>query len=437
VSSPSVDPDRVISVALLGAGTVGAQVGRLLNQTAADLEPRVGAPLRLVAVAALDPENPREGIDPAVFSNDAKAVATSGADIVIELMGGIEPARTLILDAMAAGSSVVTANKALLAAHGAELHAAAAEKGVDLFFEASVAGAIPLLRPLRESLAGDRVVKVMGIVNGSTNYMLTKMDEEGLTYEEIFDEARELGYLEANPSLDIDGHDAAAKAAILAELAFHTHVTIDDVYCEGISKVTADDMRAAQAMGFVIKLLAIAERAPDGAGVIVRVHPTMVPRSHPLASVRLSFNAVFIQAEAAGELMFYGRGAGGVPTASAVLGDVIVAARNRVTGSIGPARSIYSELPVLPIGAALTRFYVNLDVEDRPGVLAAIATAFADNGVSIQVVRQDGHGDKAGLIVRTHLATEEALERTVEVLRGMPEVKAVLGVMRVEGEASE
>lgn len=435
--SISHDHDRVVTVALLGAGTVGAQVGRLLNQSADDLTPRVGAPLRLVALAALDPENPRDGIDPSIQTNDAKAVASSGADIVVELMGGIEPARTLILEAMAAGSSVVTANKALLAAHGAELQQAAEESGVDLFYEAAVAGAIPLLRPLRESLAGDRVTKVMGIVNGSTNYMLTKMDEEGVTYDEIFHEARELGYLEADPSLDIDGHDAAAKAAILAELAFHTHVTIDDVYCEGISKVTADDVRAAQAMGFVIKLLAIAERAPDGAGVIVRVHPTMVPRTHPLASVRLSFNAVFVQAEAADELMFYGRGAGGVPTASAVLGDVVVAARNRVTGSIGPSRSVYAGLPVLPISAARTRFYVNLDVDDRPGVLAAIAAAFAEHGISIQVVRQDGHGDNAGLIVRTHLASEEALERTVAHLRGMSEVKAVLGVMRVEGEAGQ
>ena len=435
MSSYPVDPTRVVSVALLGAGTVGAQVGRLLNQTSDDLAARVGARLELTAVAALDPDRVREGIDASIVSTDAAAVAKSGADIVIELMGGIEPARTLILDAMAAGSSVVTANKALLASHGAELHAAAAEHGVDLFFEASVAGAIPLLRPLRESLAGDRVTKVMGIVNGSTNYMLTKMDEEGLTYSEIFDEAKALGYLEADPSLDIDGHDAAAKAAILAELAFHTQVTIDEVYCEGISHVTLDDVKAAQAMGFVIKLLAVAERKTDDSGVIVRVHPTMIPREHPLASVRLSFNAVFIEAEAAGELMFYGRGAGGVPTASAVLGDVIVAARNRVTGSVGPTRSAYAKLPVLPIGAALTRFYVNLDVADRPGVLAAIATAFSANGVSLQVVRQDGHGDNAGLIVRTHLATDEALERTVEQLRSMGEVKAVLGVMRVEGEA--
>lgn len=433
MSSPLADPDRVISVALLGAGTVGAQVGRLLNQTADDLQPRVGARLRLAAVAALDPERPREGIDPSVFTNDAMAVATSGADIVIELMGGIEPARTLILAALEHGSSVVTANKALLAAHGAELHEAAARNGVDLFFEASVAGAIPLLRPLRESLAGDRITKVLGIVNGTTNYMLTKMDEEGVTYDAVFEEARDLGYLEADPTLDIDGHDAAAKAAILAEIAFHTKVTIDDVYCEGISKVTLDDVRAARDMGFVIKLLAVAERTPKG--VIVRVHPAMIPRDHPLASVRLSFNAVFVEAEAAGQLMFYGRGAGGVPTASAVLGDVVVAARNRVTGSVGPVQSVYADLPVLPIGAAPTRYYVNLDVTDKPGVLATIANAFAEHGVSIQVVRQDGHGENAGLIVRTHVATDDALHRTVDQLREMDVVKRVVGFMRVEGEA--
>ena len=435
VSSPIVDPDRIITVALLGAGTVGTSVVELLTEHAADFAERVGAPLRLTAVAVKDIGRVRSGIPQELLSGDPMAVATSGADIVVEVMGGIEPARSCILAAMAQGSSVVTANKALLASHGAELHAAAREHGVDLFFEASVAGAIPLLRPLRESLAGDRVIRVMGIVNGSTNYMLTKMDEEGLTYEEIFDEAKELGYLEADPSLDIDGHDAAAKAAILAELAFHTHVTIDDVHCEGISNVTLGDVLAAQEMGFVVKLLAVAERNAAGSGVIVRVHPAMIPREHPLASVRLAFNAVFIEAEAAGELMFYGRGAGGVPTASAVLGDVIVAARNRVTGSVGPGQSTYADLPVLPIGEAMTRFYVNLDVADKPGVLAAIASAFAANGVSIQVVRQDGHGDNAGLIVRTHKASEEALERTVEQLRKMDEVKAVLGVMRVEGEA--
>jgi homoserine dehydrogenase len=263
--------------------------------------------------------------------------------------------------------------------------------------------------------------------------MLTKMDEEGIDYDAVFAEADALGYLESDPSLDIDGHDAAAKAAILAELAFHTRVTLDDVYCEGISKVTADDIRAAQEMGFVIKLLAVAERSDQG--VIVRVHPTMLPRSHPLATVRGAFNAVFVEAEAAGEVMFYGRGAGGAPTASAVLGDVVTAARNKVSGGHGPGESTYSNLPVLPIGAAITRYYVNLAVADRPGVLASIAAAFAENGVSIQVVRQDGHGDEAGLIVRTHRATDAALRATVDHLAQLDTVKRVLGVMRVEGEA--
>lgn len=424
---------RPLTVALLGGGTVGASVARLLLENARDMEERVGAPVVLTAVAVRDTAKARPGVPAELVTADAEAVAGSGADIVVELMGGIEPARTLILQAMAAGSSVVTANKALLAADGATLYEAAARHGVDLYFEAAVAGAIPLLRPLRESLAGDRVTKVMGIVNGSTNYMLTKMDEEGVEYSAVFDEAMSLGYLEADPSLDIDGHDAAAKAAILAELAFHTRVTIDDVYCEGISQVTSGDVRAAQQMGFVIKLLAVAERTDDG--VIVRVHPTMLPRSHPLAAVRGSFNAVFVEAEAAGQMMFYGRGAGGDPTASAVMGDLVTAARNRVVGGLGPGESTYNNLPVLSIGQAPTRYYVNLAVADKPGVLASIASAFSDNGVSIQVVRQDGHGDEAGLIVRTHMSTDEALRRTVDQLAGLNTVREVVGVMRVEGEA--
>lgn len=428
---------RSLTVALLGGGTVGAQVARLIASSAADLEQRIGASLVMTAVAVREPGKVREGIPAELISGDAMAVATSGVDIVVELIGGVEPARSLILAAMAAGSSVVTANKALLAADGATLHEAAAKYGVDLYFEASVAGAIPLLRPLRESLAGDRVTKVMGIVNGTTNYMLSKMDEEGADYDEVFAEAAELGYLEADPSLDVDGHDAAAKAAILAELAFHTKVTLDDVYCEGISKVTAADIRAAQQMGFVIKLLAVAEIKGDNEGVIVRVHPSMVPRDHPLASVRGAFNAVFIEAESAGQMMFYGRGAGGAPTASAVLGDVVAAARNRLTGGRGPGQSTYSKLVPLPIGDAMTRYYVNLDVADRPGVLASIAAAFANNGVSIQVVRQDGHGDEAGLLVRTHLARDADLRATVDQLRELANVKRVVGVMRVEGEAGE
>lgn len=423
-----------VTVALLGGGTVGSQVARLLQVNAGELASRVGAPLDLVGVAVRDTRRERVGVPAGLITGDAEELVSRGADIVVEVMGGIEPARTLILAAMAAGSSVVTANKALLAVDGASLHAAARAHGVDLYFEASVAGAIPLIRPLRESLAGDRVLKVLGIVNGTTNFILSKMDEEGADYADALAEAQALGYAEADPTADVGGLDAAAKAAILAELAFHTRVSLDDVSCEGITEVTAADVQAAREMGFVIKLLAVAEVSSDGKGVIVRVHPAMVPRDHPLASVRDAFNAVFVEAESAGQMMFYGRGAGGAPTASAILGDVVAAARNRVSGGRGPGESTYAELAVRSIDEAPTRYYVNLDVADRPGVLAAIAQAFSDNGVSIQVVRQDGHGDDAGLIVRTHVATDGALRRTVDNLRGLDSVKKVVGVMRVEGE---
>ena len=424
-----------ITVALLGGGTVGSQVARLVLEQSEDLAARIGAPLELVGVAVRDASKARDGVPSDLITDDAESLVARGSDIVVEVMGGIEPARTLILQAMAAGSSVVTANKALLAADGATLYAAAADNGVDLYFEASVAGAIPLLRPLRESLAGDRVVKVLGIVNGTTNFILSKMDEEGADYADVLAEAQRLGYAEADPTADVGGLDAAAKAAILAELAFHTRVTFDDVSCDGITGVTSADVAAARDMGFVIKLLAVAERTEDGRGVIVRVHPTMVPRSHPLASVRDAFNAVFIEAESAGEMMFYGRGAGGAPTASAVLGDVVAVARNLRSGGHGPRESTYADLEIRGIDQARTRYYVNLDVADRPGVLATVARAFSDNGVSIQVVRQEGHGDDAGLIVRTHLALDGDLSRTIEALRGLDVVKQVVGVMRVEGEA--
>jgi homoserine dehydrogenase len=426
---------REITVAVLGGGTVGSEVVRQILANSDDLAARIGAPVRISAVAVREAKRTRPGIPAALLTDDAGAVATGGADIVIEVMGGIEPAKSLILAAMQSGSSVVTANKALLAEDGASLFVASEAAGVDLFFEASVAGAIPLLRPLRESLAGDQVHRVLGIVNGTTNYILTRMTESDVSYAEALAEAQALGYAEADPTADVEGHDAAAKAAILAELAFHTPVTRADVSCEGISAITAEDIRAARDMGFVVKLLAVAERTERG--VIVRVHPAMVPKDHPLATVREAFNAVFVEAQAAGEMMFYGQGAGGTPTASAVLGDVVVAARNRLLGGRGPGQSVYTKLPVLSIDEAPTRYYVNLDVMDRPGVLASIASAFADEGVSIQVVRQDGHGDDAGLILRTHRASDAALRRTVDRLRQMDTVKNVLGVMRVEGEAGD
>jgi homoserine dehydrogenase len=426
---------KPLSVVLLGGGTVGAAVARLLVEQAEDFTARVGSQVELKGVAVRDASKKRAGIDLKLITTDAAGLAASGADIVIELIGGIEPAKTLIETAIKNGSSVVTANKALLAAHGAHLHKLAEEKGVDLFYEAAVAGAIPLIRPLRESLAGDKVRRVLGIVNGTTNFILSKMYAEGADYSSVLAEAQALGYAESDPTADVEGYDSAAKAAILAGIAFHTNVTSEDVYREGISKVTSGDISAAKSMGYVIKLLAIAELSDDDKGVIVRVHPAMVPLSHPLASVRDAFNAVFVEAEAAGQMMFYGRGAGGDPTASSVLGDVVAAARNRIAGSLAPAQSIYADLKLRSIGEAKTSYYLNLRVADVPGVLAAISGEFAKHDVSIQAVRQDGIGEDADLVIRTHKATDAKLSATVDGLKNLAAVKEVVGVMRVEGGA--
>ncbi len=424
-----------VTVALLGGGTVGSQVARLLTEGAGDLAARVGRPLRLTGVAVRDPAREREGIPAHLLTDDAAGLASSGADVVVELIGGIEPTATYLRSAIAAGSSVVSANKALMAEQGGDLHTAAEAAGVDLFYEAAVAGAIPLLRPLGDSLAGDRIRRVMGIVNGTTNYILTRMDEEGADYADVLADAQALGYAEADPTADVGGADAAAKAAILASLAFHTRVTLSDVACEGIQQVSADDVAAARDMGFVIKLLAIAELSADGSGVCVRVHPTMISRQHPLAAVRGAFNAVFVEADAAGQVMFYGQGAGGEPTASAVLGDLVTAARHRVSGSLGAAASTYNDVRILPQSEALTSYFVNFRVADKPGVLAEIARVFADNGVSISGVRQEGSDDQASLIIRTHEATDGALAATVAAVAQLPSVREVAGVMRVVGES--
>ncbi len=411
-------------------------MARLLSDSADDLRQRVGAPLELVAVAVRDTTKPRPDIDPALLTDDAYSVVKrDDIDIVVEVMGGVEPTRELLEIALSNGAAVVSANKALLSEHGASLHETAHAHGVDLFYEAAVAGAIPLLRPLRESLAGDRVNRVLGIVNGTTNYILTKMDEEGADYAEVLAQAQRLGYAEADPAADVEGYDAAAKAAILATLAFHSSVNLHDVYCEGISSVTLRDIAAAQDLGFVIKLLAVAERTPDGLGVVTRVHPALVPRSHPLASVRDAFNAVFVEAESAGPMMFYGRGAGGEPTASAVLGDLVTAARNRRAGASGQAASTYAGLEPRPISEAVTRYLVTLDVADRSGVLAQIATCFGHHDVSIQTVRQDTdeQNHHAVLLIGTHTAQESDLSATVEALRDLDVVNEVVSVMRVEG----
>ncbi|HLI35808.1 MAG TPA: homoserine dehydrogenase [Streptosporangiaceae bacterium] len=428
---------RTLKIALLGCGSVGSQVARLLGEQAADLAVRVGARLELAGIAVRRPAHPRAAaVDRALLTADAMGLVTrEDVDIVVEVIGGIEPARSLLLAAMKAGKSVVTANKALLADYGEQIHGASREQGADLYYEASVAGAIPLLRPLRESLAGDEVRRVLGIVNGTTNYILDRMDTSGAGFAESREEAQALGYAEADPTADVEGFDAAAKAAILAGLAFHTRVTAADVHREGITEVTAADIASARALGCVVKLLAICERC-DG-GVSVRVHPAMIPRSHPLAAVAGAYNAVFVEAASAGRLMFYGAGAGGVPTASAVLGDIVAVARNKLAGTRGPDASTYAGLPVMPMGETLTRYHVALDVDDRPGVLARVAEAYARHDVSIKSVRQEGRGDDAQLVIVTHQARDAALAATIGTLESLSVVRAVASVMRVEGEEDQ
>jgi homoserine dehydrogenase len=404
----------------------------LLLENKDELAARVGAELVLTGIAVRDLNAKRpEGVPAELLTTDAEKLIL-GADIVIEVMGGLEPARTYILQALNSGSDVITANKYLLATHGTELFDAAEQVGAQLYFEAAVAAAIPIIRPLRESLAGDKVTRIMGIVNGSTNYILDRMDNAGLSLEEAMGEATELGYLEADPTLDVEGYDAAQKVAILASLAFHTEVPLDKVYREGITKITREQMVAAKENGYVIKLLAICERVEEG--VSARVYPALIPREHPLAAVRGAFNAVFVEAEAAGALMFYGAGAGGTQTASAVLGDLVSAAKRHVAGGPGLADSVHADLDVLPIDRVTTRFQITLEAKDQPGVLASIAATFADHGVSVETVEQSINPRKtATLMVGTHEATEASLQAVVTALAASDAVESITSVIRVEG----
>jgi len=424
---------KTLKVGMLGCGVVGSQIARLLVENKSDLTSRAGANLELVKVAVKNINTKREGISSNLLTDDAKSVVNDPEiDLIIEVIGGISPAKELILAAIKNGKSVVTANKALLAQAGAELYTAADNANVDLYYEAAVAGAIPILRPLRESLVGDQVHRIMGIVNGTTNYILTKMDESGTAFDDALKQAQQLGFAEADPTADVEAIDAASKAAILAGLAFHSRVSDADVYREGITKITANDVKVAKAMDMVIKLLAIAELTPEGE-ISVRVHPALISRTHPLASVRESFNAVFVEAKSAGQLMFYGKGAGGEPTASAILGDLVAVARHKVSGGIGPKESDYADLKIAKIGQTKTRYLIRLNVADKPGVLESVAHVFAAHGVSIQTVRQTGAGDKAELIVMTHSSTESALSETVKDLSKLPAVTDVASVLRVEG----
>ena len=424
---------RPIRIGLLGAGSVGSQVARLLIENKAELAKRVGAELSLTGIAVRNLNSKRDADLPSeLFTTDAESVIL-GSDIVIELIGGIEPAKTWVMQALNSGADVVTANKALIAAHGPELFALADQLGAQLYFEAAVAGAIPIIRPLRESLAGDRIQRVMGIVNGTTNFILDRMESTGADFQDALAEATALGYAEADPTADIEGFDAASKAAILASLAFHSEVAVEKVHREGITTVTAAQIDAARQAGYAVKLLAICERVSE-TGLVARVHPTLIPLDHPLAAVRGAYNAVFVEAESAGRLMFYGAGAGGPETASAILGDLVSAAKRHLAGGPGLADSTHANLEALPVQHISTRFQITLEVNDKAGVLAKIASIFANHGVSVETVQQSVSKNNAALLtIMTHVASEKDLESVVASLQGDDSVVSVSAVIRVEG----
>lgn len=426
-----------LKVGLLGAGVVGSQVARILMSESDELEARVGRRLEISGVGVRDLEKDRPGIDRELLTTDLESVV-EGADVIVEVMGGLDPARALLARALTSGTSVVTANKALLAEHLVELSVLADRGGADLYFEAAVAGAIPIVRPLRESLVGDEVKSVMGILNGTTNFILDKMITDGLEFEEALAEAQALGYAEADPTADVGGHDAAAKAAILAGLAFHTEVKGSQVYTEGIADVTKQDIDSAKAMNCTVKLLAVTSIGEQG--ISVKVHPAMVPLTHPLASVSGAYNAIFVNSAEAGDLMFLGAGAGGAPTASAVMGDVVTVARHIVRGGTVPSSSSHRHGRVAPMGESRTRYFISLEVQDRPGILAKSATVFASHNVSVQTVQQsyleglerkDGFSARLGFM--THEAVEQDLAAVLEDLRAADFVGPNVRFMRIEG----
>jgi homoserine dehydrogenase len=426
--------ERTLKVGLLGCGNVGAALVRLLDEHADDIARRAGCRLEVARAAVRDASTPREvPLDRSRFTESAmEVVEDPDIDIVCELIGGSEPAGSLILAAFDRDKPVVTANKELLANRGRELFDASDAKGLDLYFEAAVGGGIPLIRPLKESLTGERVRRVMGIVNGTTNFILTKMSEEGRAFDDVLAEAQRLGYAEADPTADVEGFDAAAKCAILASIAFNARVTAADVHREGISTVTTEDIEFAGRLGYVVKLLAIAELDGDER-IAARVHPSMIPVSHPLAAVRDAFNAVFVEGPKIGELMFYGRGAGGDATATAVAGDLVSVARNLLSGARGVGCTCFHERTIRPMSEMQDQYYILLRVDDRPGVLAEIAGVFGRNQVSIKSVWQEGTGADAQLVFITHRAREGAFQQAVAELGSVTAVEEVRSVLRVEG----
>jgi homoserine dehydrogenase len=432
-SSPT--PDRVVRIGVLGCGNVGSALVGILQDRAEALAVQSGARLEIAGIAVNDLTLARAEHVPVdlLTADSAGLVSDPAVDMVVELMGGLVPAGELVRKALETGKPVVTANKALLASpEGVALRTLAKHEGVDLLYEAAVAGAIPLVRALRESLTGERIHRVMGIVNGTTNFILTKMSEQGADYSDVLAEAQALGLAERDPTADVEGYDAAAKAAILAGVAFGYDVAGADVMREGITAVRAVDVEFAERLGYSVKLLAIVERVGEDA-LSVRVHPALVPKSHPLAGVRDAFNAVFIEGEAAGELMLYGQGAGGLPTASAVVGDVIDAVRNLSAGTTAPTPE-RRPARLLPEPELRSECYISLDVTDRPGVLAEVTKVFGDHDVSIRSMEQEGYAGEARLCFLTHLAREGDVRDTLAGLAGLDSVERIGGVMRIVGD---
>ena len=422
---------KKIKIALLGLGTVGTGVYKLIHMRSDVMEQTIGAQLEIKKILVHNLDKRREGIDPALLTDDWKEIVEDGEiQIVIEVIGGIEPARTMILEALRAGKNVVSANKDLIAEQGRELLDTAQESGSDFLFEAAVAGGIPIIRPLKQCLAANEITDVLGIVNGTTNYILTKMFEDGMEFRDALGKAQELGYAEADPTSDVEGLDAGRKVAIMASIAFHSRVVFDDVYTEGISKITAADIAYAKEFDSVIKLLGVARNTEIG--IEAGVYPVMLGKDHPLASVRNSFNAVFIHGDAVDDAMFYGRGAGEMPTASAVVGDVIDVARDIAYGCTGRiACTCYRQLPVKPFGDVENKFFIRMQVRNRPGVLAQIAHVFGNHGVSIaRVVQKNAQTEQAELVIVTEKVKELYMKDALDELRSMDNIFEISSVIR-------
>lgn len=426
---------RNIKVGFLGFGTVGSGAYKILTGNWQNISKKVGASIEVAGILVRDPSKNRNvDVNRRLFTDKPEDIVDNkDIDIVVEVMGGIEQARDYIIRAMKNGKSVITANKDLLAVHGKELFSTAEESRVDLLFEGSVGGGIPIIRPLKHCLAANRLETIMGIINGTTNYMLTKMTNEGLDFDTILKEAQEKGYAEADPTSDVEGYDAARKLAILASISFNTRVTLNDVYIEGITKITSEDIAYAKDLNYYIKLLGIAK--DTGEGIEVRVHPCFVPMSHPLASVNDVFNAIFVRGDAVGEAMFYGRGAGDLPTGSAVVADIMEAARHKVKNMTGLQCTCYEEKPIKPIGQTKTKYYVRLKVQDRPGVLASIAFALGENNVSLaSVLQKHTTGDMAEIVLVTHKVKEQNIQDALKIIEKLPAVKEICNLIRVEGD---